>query len=138
MSIGPKSPPFLADGGSGRLPTPEMRAPHAQRPAQTTTRPGRAASLPLGRRLSSQKSTDDDTDARPSLPLPTQLSLSSESERAAKSLAWLQQRPRKIVVWWAKRRLSRETAVQCLTGCGQTPPANHRSRPGAKAAGTLP
>ena len=78
MSIGPKMGDFWPVGGSGRLPTPEMRAPHAQRPAQTTTRPGRTASLPLGRRLSSHKSTDDDTDARRPPPLPTQLFLSSE------------------------------------------------------------
>ena len=83
MSIGPKMGDFWPVGGSGRLPTPEMRAPHAQRPAQTTTRPGRAASFPLGRRLSSQKSTDDDTDARPSLPLPTQNFPSAESRARA-------------------------------------------------------
>ena len=83
MSIGPKKGDFWPVGGSGRLPTPEMRAPHAQRPAQTTTRPGRTASLPLGRRLSSHKSTDDDTDARRPPPLPTQLFLSSESRARA-------------------------------------------------------
>ena len=83
LSIGAKMGDFLAVGGSSRPPTPETRAPHAQRAADVTAPSCCTAPLALARRLSSQKSTDDDTDARRPPPLPTQLFLSSESRARA-------------------------------------------------------